>query len=91
MQKAVQLTRDGHPNKPGLFSSLGVSQRHLFDCQGNLSDLEDSISNLQKAIHFTDDSDPKKALFLINVGDSQMSRFDHLGDPTDSEAAVSAF
>jgi len=71
LQKAVQLTDDGHPNKAAYLSNLGGSQRVRFDRLGRLTDLEHSISNLNKAVQLTDDGHPDKAVYLSSLGSSQ--------------------
>jgi len=44
-RKAVELTDDGHPDKPMYLSNLGISQETCFRCLGELADLENAIFN----------------------------------------------
>ncbi|KIM83489.1 hypothetical protein PILCRDRAFT_69143 [Piloderma croceum F 1598] len=88
-QKAVELTDDEHPGKPGRLSNLGISQRTRFGRLGELADLENAISNQQKAVELTDDGHPDKPGHLSNLGISQQTRFRCLGELADLENAIS--
>jgi hypothetical protein len=88
-QKAVELTDDGHPNKPMYFLNLSISQHTHFERLGELADLENAISNAQKAVELTDDGHPDKPMYLSNFGISQQTHFEHLGELADLENAVS--
>ena len=74
-QKAVELTDDGHPDKPTYLSQLGTSQRNRFVHRGDLADIENAIVNQQKAVELTDDGNPNKPMYLSNLGNSQENRF----------------
>jgi tetratricopeptide (TPR) repeat protein len=86
--KAVQLTNDGHPQKPGHLSNLSIAQQTLFECLGDLSDLENAISNNEKAVQLTDDGHPQKPAYLSNLGNAQQIHFEHLGDLSNLENAI---
>jgi DNA-binding MltR family transcriptional regulator len=88
-RKAVELTDDGHPNKPMYFTNLGISQLRRFERLGNMSDLEQAISNKLMAVELTDDRHPSKALRLMNLGVTQRTRFERLGNISDLENAIS--
>ena len=47
-QKAVELTPDGHPDKPSRLSNLGSALQRRFERLGSLADMEDAISNYAK-------------------------------------------
>jgi hypothetical protein len=57
-------------------SNLGLSLRARFDCLGELTDIENSISNLKMAVGLTNDGHPARATHLSNLGISQRARFD---------------
>jgi hypothetical protein len=71
LQKAVQLTGDGHPDQAMYHSNLGNSQETHFKRLGDLSDLKNAIYNQQMAVQLTDDGDPRKLGCLSNLGSSQ--------------------
>jgi hypothetical protein len=52
-------------------SYLGVSQQIRFNWLGDLSDLENSITNGPEAVNLTNDAHQIKALLLSNLGVSQ--------------------
>jgi len=87
-QKAVDLTPDDHPSKPGRLSDLGISLQTRFNRLGNLKDIENAISSKQKAVDLTPDGHPDKAGYLSNLGNSLQTRFDRLGNLTDIEDAI---
>ena len=80
---------DGHPDQPMYLSNLGAAQRIRFNRLGDLSDLENAISNLEKAVQLTDDKHPRKPAFLSNLGSAQQTCFERLGDLSDLENAIS--
>ena len=75
MEQGVELMKDGDPNKPGLLLNLGNIQQTRFGHIGNISDLENSISNIEMAVDLTDDGHPSKANCLSNLGSSLRTRF----------------
>jgi len=83
------LTDDGHPGKPGYLSNLGDCQHTRFQRLGDLSDLENAISNYEKAVQLTDDGHPSKPGRLSNLGNGQQACFERLGDLSDLENAIS--
>ena len=42
-EQALNLTPDGHPNRPSRYNNLGVSLRTRFDRLGNVDDLNASM------------------------------------------------
>jgi hypothetical protein len=68
-----------------------IAQRLHFQHLGDLSDLENAISNMERAVSLTDDSHPNKPMFLSNLGVTQRNRFEHLGEMTNFLACVSSF
>jgi len=53
-KRQLNLTQDGHPEKPGCLASLGHRQQACFEGLDEPSDLEHSIANLQNAVGLTD-------------------------------------
>jgi CHAT domain-containing protein len=64
---------------------LGVGQRARFRSLGELTNLQDSISNLDNAVQLTDDAHPNKAMYLSELGISRRARFGQLGEVADLE------
>ena len=78
------LIDGGHADQAAYFSRLGNSQHS----RGDLSDLDNAISNLQKAVELADDRHAGKAADLLNLGIFQRIRFEHLGDVFDLDCAI---
>jgi len=57
-----------------------------FERLGELTDLENSISNVQKAVQFTDDGHPNKAAYPSNLSISQGARFERLVERTEGSS-----
>ena len=66
-----------------------ICQQTRFLCLGNLSDLENAISNKEKAVALTVDGQQKKPGYLSNLGTAFHTRFQHLGNLLDLENAIS--
>jgi hypothetical protein len=63
--------------------------RSRYERLGELSDLEESISNLRKAVELTHDGHPDQPGYLSNLGISQRRRFERLSELADLEDAIS--
>jgi hypothetical protein len=81
--KELQLT-----DVPMHMDSMGTSQLRRFEHFGDLSDLENAISNQQKAVDLTNDGHPDQPMYFSNLGISQLTRFEHLGDLSDFKNAI---
>jgi len=66
-EQAVELTDDGHSNKPMYVSNLGCSQQTRFKHLGNFSDLKNAKSNFEKAVELMDDGHPDKPMCLSTL------------------------
>ncbi|KDQ49312.1 hypothetical protein JAAARDRAFT_200953 [Jaapia argillacea MUCL 33604] len=87
-EEAVQLTPDGHPNKPHCLSSLGGSLHRRFECLGNITDINNSIRVGEDAVRLTPDSHPRKPHCLDNLSGSLLLRFQHFGKFTDINNSI---
>ena len=87
--RAVQLTDDGHQDKPLYMSGLSSSQRYRFERLGEMYDIEDSISTMLQAVQLTNDGHENKPRCFSTLGVSQFCRFQRLGDLTDINDAIS--
>ncbi|KAJ7084084.1 CHAT domain-containing protein [Mycena epipterygia] len=79
-EDAVQLTPDGHPDKPAMLNNLGNSLFCHFERLGDLSDLNKSIMMKEDAVQLTPDGHPDKPGRLSNLGSSLFRLFEQLGD-----------
>jgi hypothetical protein len=84
-EDAVQLTPDGHPDKPGRLNNLGISLFCRFERLGDLSDMNKSVLMFEDAVQLTPDGHPDKPSLLNNLGKSLFCRFEQFGDPQDSQ------
>lgn len=91
LQKAVQLTKEGDPNRLIYLGNLGCSQLGRYECHDILTNLEDGISNLQRAVQLNEDAHPTKALWFFNLGHGYRKRFKCHGQLPDLENAISHF
>jgi hypothetical protein len=89
MRKAVQLTDDGHPNKPRYLADLSMGQLIHSVHFGGLMDTGESISNTRKAAELTEDGHQNRPFCLLNLGLIQLRRYQRCGklkDINDSKA-----
>ncbi|KAJ7856782.1 CHAT domain-containing protein [Mycena leptocephala] len=87
-EDAVQLTPDGHPEKPSRLNNLGNSLSRRFERLGDLSDINKSVLMSEDAVQLTPDGHPDKASLLNNLGTSLLGRFEWLGDLSDINKSV---
>ncbi|KAI0026417.1 CHAT domain-containing protein, partial [Vararia minispora EC-137] len=87
-REAVDLTPDGHPDKPGYLNNLGNALEARFD---RLDDLESAIVVKRKAVDLTPDGHPDKPKCLNSLGKALKTRFDRLGNLDDLELACDIF
>ncbi|KIJ26069.1 hypothetical protein M422DRAFT_192716, partial [Sphaerobolus stellatus SS14] len=90
-QDAVQLTADGHPDKPSLWNNLGNSLLTRFEQLGDMNDLNQSVLKFQDAVQLTADGHPDKPSLLNNLGNSLLRQFEQLGDMNDLNQSVLKF
>ncbi|KZV67447.1 hypothetical protein PENSPDRAFT_583974, partial [Peniophora sp. CONT] len=87
-RRAVELTPDGHPDKPSRFNNLGNSFLTRFKRTGELEDLEQATSTHRCAVELTPDSHPDKPAGLNNLGNSFLTRFERTGELESLEQAI---
>ncbi|KAF8135902.1 CHAT domain-containing protein [Mycena galopus ATCC 62051] len=90
-EDAVQLTPDGHPDKPSMLNNLGNSLSRRFKRLGDLSDINKSVLMNELAVQLTPDGHPGKPSMLKNLGNSLSCRFGRLGDLSDITKSVLMF
>ncbi|KAJ7077447.1 CHAT domain-containing protein [Mycena epipterygia] len=90
-EDAVQLTPDGHPDKPGRMGNLGNSLFCRFEQLGDLSDLNKSIMMCEDAVQLTPDGHPNKPGRLNYLGISLLGRFEWLGDLSNLNKSIMMF
>jgi tetratricopeptide (TPR) repeat protein len=90
-QDAVQLTPDGHPDKPSRLSNLGSLLYHRFGQLGGLSDINKSVLMKEDAVQLTPDGHPYRPSLLNNLGTLLFYRFEQLGDLNDLNQSVLRF
>ena len=90
-QDAVQLTPDGHPDRPSRLNNLGNSLHRRFQQLGEPSDINESILKLQEAVQLTPEGHPDKPSWLNNLGTSLLCRFEQLCDLSGINESVLKF
>ncbi|KAJ7193467.1 TPR-like protein [Mycena pura] len=91
LESAVQLTPDGHPDKPSRLNNLGNSLLGRFERLGDLSNINKSVLMFEDAVKLTPDGHPEKPSRLNNLGYSLLRRFERLGDLSDMNKSVLMF
>ncbi|KAG9092338.1 hypothetical protein FRC07_011688, partial [Ceratobasidium sp. 392] len=86
--QVVDLTPDGHPDKPTGLNNLGLSWRRRFERLGELTDINNAIACKAQAVDLTPDGQPHKPACLSNLGISWQRRFERLGELTDINNAI---
>ncbi len=74
-QQAVNLTPDGHADKPRRLNNLGGALQSRFKRSGEWEDLEQAIQLNQQAVNLTPDGHADKPMYLNNLGGALQSRF----------------
>ncbi|KAF8555187.1 hypothetical protein OG21DRAFT_1508009 [Imleria badia] len=87
-REAVDLTPQGHREKPPRLNNLGHFFLARFQRLGEPSDLEDAISMLRDVVDLTPHGHPSKPLYLDNLGNSFLTRFDRFVELSDLEDAI---
>ncbi|KAI0027696.1 hypothetical protein K488DRAFT_60659, partial [Vararia minispora EC-137] len=87
LQNSVDLTPNGHPEKPAYLNNLGIALQTRFDRLGSLDDLESGIVVNRKAVDLTPDGHPDKPGRLNNLGNALQAHFSRLGSLDDLEEA----
>ncbi|QRW12412.1 aromatic di-alanine and TPR containing protein [Ceratobasidium sp. AG-Ba] len=82
------LTHDGHPDKSGRLSNLGISWLSRFRHFGELSDLDRALECQSQSVKLIDDSHPDKPACLSSLGSSWMCRFERLGKLEDLDIGL---
>jgi hypothetical protein len=60
-----------------------------YECLGELTDIEDSISKLQRAVQSFDKRNPSLPVYLGDLGVGLLKRYERLGKLTDIEGSIS--
>ncbi len=90
LQRAVDATPDGHPDRAGWLSGLGIALRTRFERTGVLADLDAAVEAGRAAVDAAPADHPDRAATLLNLGLALHARFERTGVPADLDAAVDA-
>jgi hypothetical protein len=91
LQTALDLTPDGHPDKPRRLSNLGNGFAHCFEVFGEVADVEHAIDAYYRATDLTPDCHPEKPRRLSNLGNFFALRFELFGEVADIEHVIDAY
>ncbi|TFK17308.1 hypothetical protein FA15DRAFT_710937 [Coprinopsis marcescibilis] len=83
LNKAMQLTPEGHADLPSRLNKLGSSFLRRFRRTGDLSDIAEAISAQQKAVQHTPEGHAYLPSRLNNLRKSFETRFERMGDLSD--------
>ena len=76
---AVDLTPDGHPDRPTFLNNIGNSFLTRLEHFGEPSDLEQAILRHEVAIELIPDGHPHKSRILNSHGNTFLKRFGLIG------------
>ncbi|KJZ69755.1 hypothetical protein HIM_10866 [Hirsutella minnesotensis 3608] len=85
---AVDATPQGHPDRPGRLSNLGVLLGSLFERTGSMDDLDRAVDVAGMAVDATAQDRPDRAICLSNLGNRLGSRFERTGLMDDLNRAI---
>ena len=86
----MNLTPDGHADKPGRLNNLGCSFARRFERSGDLADSDRAISAHERATNLTPDGHADKPTYLSNLGNSFLRHSERSGDLAGIDRAISA-
>ncbi|VDC06470.1 unnamed protein product [Peniophora sp. CBMAI 1063] len=89
-QKALQLTREGHPDRALRLHNLSISLRMRFESLGALDDLRIAIQIQRDAVELTPSDNPDLPVRLDNLGSLQWLRSRRFGKLEDLETAIAS-
>ncbi|KAH6902046.1 CHAT domain-containing protein [Coprinopsis sp. MPI-PUGE-AT-0042] len=89
LNRAVQLTPEGHADLPGCLNNLGNSFQCRFERTGDLSDIAEAISVQRRAVRLTPKGHASLPGFLNNLGNSFQCRYGCTGNLSDIAEAIS--
>jgi tetratricopeptide (TPR) repeat protein len=90
-KEAVNATPEGHPDRAGHLSNLGILLGDRYSRTGAMADLEDAIRISKEAVNATPEDHPDRAGFLINLGNRLGDRYSRTGALVDLEEAISYY
>ncbi|KAJ6526152.1 CHAT domain-containing protein [Mycena vulgaris] len=88
-KKAVDMTPDGHHDKPTMLNNIGACLDIRFQRLDSLDDLDKSVSVREHAVSLIPDDEPTKPSMLNHLGSSLLTRFERLSKIDDIDKAVS--
>ncbi|KAH6904719.1 CHAT domain-containing protein [Coprinopsis sp. MPI-PUGE-AT-0042] len=90
LDRAVQLTPEGHADLPSRVSNHGTSFMRRFERTGDPSDIAEAISAQRRAVELTPEGHPNLAIYVNNLAISLIRDFERTGDLSDITEAISA-
>jgi len=86
-EKAVNLTPEGHPDRPMYLNDLGLSLQRQFERDGDIDALEDAVAHAESAT-FCSVRDPDRPMFLNNFGIALQIHFERFGELKDLNYSI---
>ncbi|KAH8895994.1 hypothetical protein GQ53DRAFT_681623 [Thozetella sp. PMI_491] len=89
LQRAVNLTPEGHANRAGWLDSLGIGLKYLlFEFTGEVHYINEAVRIAQDAVNSTPENDRNLSSRLNNLGSKHGMRYSRLLDVKDLEEAI---
>ncbi|KAG8705465.1 hypothetical protein FRC11_009017, partial [Ceratobasidium sp. 423] len=89
--RALELTPDGHSDRPPRLGDLGAFYGERFKRLGELEDIKKAIEHSSRAIALTPDDHPDLSHWYDSLGVCYGHRFQRLGELDDLEKAIELF
>ncbi|KAJ3551093.1 hypothetical protein NMY22_g11 [Coprinellus aureogranulatus] len=89
LNRAIELTPEGHTGFPRRLTNLGNCLLLRFERIGNLSDVDSAISAQRRAVELAPEGSASLPCQLNNLGASLQARFEYTYDPSDLTEAIS--
>ncbi|KAG9127027.1 hypothetical protein FRC07_000954 [Ceratobasidium sp. 392] len=90
-EKAISLSPEGDPRKGGFISNLGLAYFERFQRQGELVDVDMSVSYQNEAALLMPDGERRRPGLLDALGIAHYSRFQTLGEIQDINSAIERY
>ncbi|KAF9240015.1 CHAT domain-containing protein [Melanogaster broomeanus] len=88
LEKAVELSRDGDPEKPCRLNNLGSAHMVLFERTGKRGDIDNAIRSFDIAVQNMPDTHVHYFGHLSNFAHACSKRFEHFHDQSDLNLSV---
>ncbi|MGW4839783.1 CHAT domain-containing protein [Streptomyces globisporus] len=91
LHRAVKITPDGHPDRPGHLSNLALIVQSRYEGLGEPTDLDEAIELVRAALERAPQDRPGRISYLTNLADLLRLRSERSGSAADAREAVGCY